>query len=593
MLAKPRLLPLRSTTRKVLTVMGHLASWLLIGMSVWLYQERLNLDAAYYVFKVVNKEWFHVEHNRLVLALGEFLPVIAVKLGADLKTVLQAYSLNPPLYFYGFFLLFSIHYKRVGLALSIVLMQLVGLTHGYFNPIFELYYLVPLVLWIFLLLTQEANWPKLFLVYILTWLIVTGHLSGLILLVFVLGLDFIDNGEKRPRYWLSVAVATVLALVWTQLNFSGAEVTKLAYYFNFSENKSYLNLVDISYLKNLVKYMLLHYWELMLLLVTAGIAMMLSGRWKQLLWSVIFFVCVLIMIQVIDNGLKLGPHPQQVYFPLVAIGCTVFGLYMHAPYKLWRRAMPVVFLIVLVARFDLLLQVADGYQGEVDEIHAVTNHARCKGATKATSRYRNLVHDDLVAGHWSYPIQTLLISSLKGPEHSVTVHWDTHVASANPAQHEFVFRMEEVFPVSSLNTKYFKLDSKPYMPLQKDMADEQVEVDSWDKLQIQLMVDESNISLPAGRKLSLPLVLRTEVEDTVYADANNELFFSYHWYKGDELITWDGLRTAIEVDVNYRYKQRLMIRTPNEPGIYRLELDIVHENVGWKELGISYRIPIH
>ncbi len=137
---------INTTDRRIYALIGHLFSLVMIALAALLYQERLAIDTAYYLFQVINHEVFRVECGRIILAVGQILPLIAVKLGMSMDNVLLACSLNPPIYYYIFFNIFLYGFRNVGFALVMVITQLVGLSYGYFTPMFELYYVVPWVL---------------------------------------------------------------------------------------------------------------------------------------------------------------------------------------------------------------------------------------------------------------------------------------------------------------------------------------------------------------------------------------------------------------------------------------------------------------
>jgi phosphoglycerol transferase MdoB-like AlkP superfamily enzyme len=59
---------------------------------------------------------------------------------------------------------------------------------------------------------------------------------------------------------------------------------------------------------------------------------------------------------------------------------------------------------------------------------------------------------------------------------------------------------------------------------------------------------------------------------------------SYHWFgPGDEVLVWDGIRSAVSSSVapGETVALELVIRAPQRPGWYRLQLDMVEEGVTW------------
>jgi hypothetical protein len=60
---------------------------------------------------------------------------------------------------------------------------------------------------------------------------------------------------------------------------------------------------------------------------------------------------------------------------------------------------------------------------------------------------------------------------------------------------------------------------------------------------------------------------------------------SYHWFRDDKLVVWDGERTRLPRDLRAGGRATLAVRVkvPAEPGAYVLQLTLVHENVSWFE----------
>jgi len=86
----------------------------------------------------------------------------------------------------------------------------------------------------------------------------------------------------------------------------------------------------------------------------------------------------------------------------------------------------------------------------------------------------------------------------------------------------------------------------------------------------------------ANLMLAVPVTLRNGGNRVWPASL---VFISYHWFRDDKLIVWDGVRTRLPRDVRAGSRASLAVRvkTPAEPGAYVLQLTLVHENVSWFE----------
>jgi hypothetical protein len=121
------------TFDKLIAYVGHAFMLVLVFFSVYFYQERmLHTDNAYGVLTLINTENFIIPHYRYPLVLTQFLPIVATKFGASLKTVIIAYSANFYVLYYGCFLVAMFAYKNIKVALLILLCLLVTTSEIFF-----------------------------------------------------------------------------------------------------------------------------------------------------------------------------------------------------------------------------------------------------------------------------------------------------------------------------------------------------------------------------------------------------------------------------------------------------------------------------
>ena len=61
---------------------------------------------------------------------------------------------------------------------------------------------------------------------------------------------------------------------------------------------------------------------------------------------------------------------------------------------------------------------------------------------------------------------------------------------------------------------------------------------------------------------------------------------SYHWYRGEELLIWDGIRSYLNTDVSYEetyqwHSNPIRIKAPQQSGRLTLKMDMVEEGITW------------
>ena len=100
-------------------------------------------------------------------------------------------------------------------------------------------------------------------------------------------------------------------------------------------------------------------------------------------------------------------------------------------------------------------------------------------------------------------------------------------------------------------------------------------------------VEWAEVHIPAevaaGVKIAVPVAMRNAGNRVWPA---SQVFVSYHWFRDDRLVVWDGERTPLPRDLRAGSRAALSVRvaTPPEPGSYVLKLTLVQELVAWFEL---------
>ena len=116
------------------------------------------------------------------------------------------------------------------------------------------------------------------------------------------------------------------------------------------------------------------------------------------------------------------------------------------------------------------------------------------------------------------------------------------------------------------------------------MPTEPVAGPPWPELSYRVEWVEAHVpaEVAAGVRIAVPISLRND-GDRVWPAS--QVFVSYHWFRDDRLIVWDGERTVLPRDLRAGSRAALSARvaTPPEPGAYVLKVTLVHELVTWFE----------
>lgn len=454
-----------SRREKIFKLMLSVGNWehilfLFLGiLAVFFFKERLYADSSYYVFRLIDNSSFWVEHSRFILVFSQLLPLLGVKLGLSLKSVLILYSVGHILFFYTIYLVSRYYLKHEYTGLLLLLLQTMGIMSGFFVPMFELYYSAGFIVLFASMLYSKPGWPGMFIMGILSFFIFTAHPYSWFLYFLVLALHALEYRLKYIKHYIFFLLIFAGVLVYKRNNTSEYEAAATANFFNNLGNAVY----DIGYLKLLVKFMLKQYKALLLLGLVILVLLLYAKAYFRALISLVFFLGTLAVINIAYYyHFDHSRYQEQVYFPLSFLVAYPFAMYLrdHArDIKLWLLSALAV--MIIIVRIGGIIGDSSNYTGRLDEMKGLIEECRSIPGTKFVQKESLLKYDP----NWSYPIETMLFSSIRG-EGSLTICSDRDMEhddnSLKLGPYTYLFRRWEIYKVESLNHRYFRLDNSDY-----------------------------------------------------------------------------------------------------------------------------------
>ncbi len=420
-------------------------------------------DASYYLFRAINSETFWVEHDRFVLIVSQILPWLAVKMGAGLPTVLWLYSLGHVLFFYVVYLIVAYGYGEKQAGLMLLMVQTLGITSGFFVPVFELYYAAGLLVLFWAVLNRGRGVRHYLLLGALTFFILTAHPYAMLLFLFVLVSHFFEGPTQPWKIYGGLLFLFFALLVFKVLTPSEYEQGKTQVFLNNLKNGDY----GWAYIRSLIGFMM-EYYGALLSILGVGIGLLFySGR--SLLGGLIgaAFLGILVLVNLSLYDPDHSRYQEQVWFPLSFVASWGFVRGLEGLGKGWARHLFVgLAFLVIILRVDAIRSKRDKFRGRVAEMERWIARAREQEGRKF------VIHRDLLDHYpnWSYTLETLLLSSREGPERTLTICTEKdrgyNDVRSELAPGEFLFRRWEIRPVEALNPRYFRLGRGPYQKLQ-------------------------------------------------------------------------------------------------------------------------------
>lgn len=573
----------------------HLAWAILFALSVYLYKERIFADSGFYVSQFINNRFFWIECQRIVLAFSQVLPLAGVWAGIPLKYVLLLYSVSHVAFFYALFLFvyYGMRDRRSGLL--IILSQTVGIMHSFFTPMFELYYGVPLLITFYAFWRLNLNRPFVtFILVILEILLLLSHPLAFMLFIFLLLFDIPESRRSEKPLYLYLLIFIVFAgvIVYKYFTMCEYEVGKLGWQFNFAENKTYQQLLNPSYYKTMGIFMVKYYWEVIVALLIVTFMLLTQKRWLQLLVVYGFLAAYLFLV---NSAYIMSPsrYMEQVMFPIVPI------VFIPLIYNFPKEPRPglknvSVLLISALIAFRLFV-IYDGSKVFVKRTQQMENLIAAAWQMGGSKFYADPANIDrgYTQFNWSYPLETLLISSLRGSGYSVSIApYDDLAFEGNIKKlgaSDFLFRRWEIKPKEWLNSRYFHLDPGLYRPLNTSEPNNNLN-SAARNFRIEI---GSGDFYPALDTVWISVHIINTGTETLHSGIQNKLYLSYFWKKDGNILNWNNILTPIEADIIHSLTQDMKVAVPRTRGKLQLQVDIIALDQQWFGLNATKDILVY
>lgn len=397
------------TNTNVLPIIIHLLFMLAFGMAAYFYLERNMGDPGWDIYCLINRENFCPAHRRWILIPIQLPSLIALKLGAGLKSILFLHALTPTFLFYLAFLYTAYRLGDQMAALTILVSYSLEIGEIYFAwPHLEMLLIVPLLI-ITKSLLNYHHLPKAErwgLYGLLSFFIITGHPTGILPLGFIL-LWHITETSRVPVFAV-IFFGLLIIYQWMNLdNYEQALGSNLEYRIPVLLDTAVNNLdrlISITW----------HNPVLWLIQLVVWAYLLVKKNFPLLVLSILFFLGYIAMELVLVPANHLEPY----LVPYAGISYLLFmKLQFRRPSRFRLAQVTAIFLFV----FGLwqITRARQPWVNKVDTLREFVLQAR------QASSPRLLVRDEVFftkpnttrAGFWY--AESLLVSSLQSPDSSL------------------------------------------------------------------------------------------------------------------------------------------------------------------------------
>lgn len=397
------------------------------------------------------------------------LPLAGLGFGTSLGWLVLLHSLNNVFWVAGLvaFAWYVLRNRTAAILLTAV--HLVGLTHGLFCPVFELYYGVDLLILAIALAQDEHLRPSVrWVLAAACWAVgINSHFLGLGLGVAL----FSMLSFPRKRVLLPAASGVIaLVLAYKFISLSSYESERLLVLGDVVDPGKVLPLFSPSRLSDLIGYMLVHYADMAALALFLLYMLVRERQWKPLLgwlaWGLLFHV----LAGSIKPGTYHDRYLEQVNF-VQGAWTLIVGGHLLLALPQYRRWMLLFLLVAGGYRIVMDERVAPYYQARTAHIEQLIGRTHDRGLRKGIAiapRYFG-TEQDIVQLEWSLSVESLLLSARRGPQATVSIITTEDAAYGDNAKHlgEFIFRRWEVMDSNWLDPRYFLAPEGTYTPLEE------------------------------------------------------------------------------------------------------------------------------
>ena len=460
-------------------LMGHLFFGIMFIMSLVLYQERmLAMDSAYYAYKVIVNEGFYTGHHRSISYLPQLLPLLGIKLGWSLKAVLMAYSAGFILFYYAAYNVIVYLFKNPLAGLFLALSLGLTMRYKFYGPVGEvvlsIVYLALLIGWI----TKPKDkftglhpWLDILIGIGIASLLATAHPFITITTTICLGFVLIFQKEwKNPRFWI-ISIYTVALLL-----FSFVFVERNAYEADRADRLNEIWKVLENYNDYYISEIIYSYFDTQyalpfIVFLVSLVLLAFSKRFFSALYLSLSFLVLLGIIIVMHAYLS-----SKIFIMLdgylVHLGVIwALPLAFHWGQKQQRCMVPTLAFLLIFS----LARINDSkafFQGRLAYLeNALTQHTS-QEHPKAVAYLDNFNYKKLWIG-WAMSCETLLLSSLEGPDHSRSIYLadkrgDLEGRFDEPDLYLNVPFAPYLIKNKDLPSQYFQLPKVPYREVELD-----------------------------------------------------------------------------------------------------------------------------
>ena len=571
-----------NTLQKWKTIVLHSVFVLMLVMAWYLFKERLYADSAYYIFHSIDSGSFVTANQRIVLAISEIISLSVFYLGGSLQTILVTWSLSHVVFYYILFIIVYHGHRNEAAGIAIVLLQVIGQVWLYYSPMLEICYGAALLV-VFSVLLSEKNFTgwRWFWLIVLEILVLTSHPENFVVFFFVVVADIIKNGFLKKVH-LTFFILLVACIVFKSLNWSPYEGDKLGYMLDVSQNRQYENLWNKGYMADVLHIFTEHYKVLIFFLLLATASYIVRRKWK-LLFLFYFCVCgLVVLINATNFAREFTRYNESLYYPLVGVIIFAFMTEFYILFHGKRKSMLFILLVFIsVFQLNVIRKNGEYLKLRTMQMENLIEALGNEGMKKVLVRLENVEKERWVL-NWSYPMESLLLSSINSSAGTVSVvadeDFDYRDTSIALTPERFILRRWEIRDDENL-LPFFQLPHGNYKALNN--ADSLATFNTFrGKVSISIIPEKT---VEAYSRIFIPVRISNGSPKKIPSLPVDQNYFSVHCSSGDQS---SSVEIPLDIDAGKDYTEIVscMVSEMKKPFHVSVKLMVGRQEVATADL---------
>lgn len=460
-------------------------------LSLLFWQERQAFDTAHYLLEIIIRKNFFIAHQRPVGVVSQVLPLAGVWLNVSMVKLMKLYSLGDILYYALIFSWLVFVVKQYAAGLTLLLSYFLTTYYSFYCPVTELLQGIVLlpVLWV----VMEKHFKgKIIVTILLLAIIIFSHPLLFIPAGIMIGWAWFQRKEWEGRwkrlpetrearqtswnrpYFILISAYLIITLFKLTL-LDKYDYQKTYYPVVFNDYSNLHNLKDFPYLVSFLRMLLLNYPVSALL---TGFTLVIFIARKGYAEAVYFIVSVFGFLLIIAATHRFGGisnYSERMLLPLSFIIALPFSLEIFrlksGPGK---NAILICLVIFLLFRLNEIRKLSVDYTLRLVQMKNLIHSSRALGYQKSIADEEILEQVPTANSGWCYSIESMLFSSLDGPDKTVSIamqhdHIDRIKAAGIQLEpDEWIKWMEFILKDDTLPVNYFQFKPQLYRPLRSD-----------------------------------------------------------------------------------------------------------------------------